>query len=125
MKTILISTFAAALLLLAGCASPAPDPRLTLAPGLKGKIRVEPLVVRVNDRGVTDARLVVHNTDAGKTRAFEYRVRWADGRGFPIDTVTGNWSRFAVPPGAAHTLSVTGPSPSAAGFNIYLRMAEN
>jgi uncharacterized protein YcfL len=127
MKTILILTFAAtaALLLLAGCASRAPDPRLTLEPGLKGKIRVEPLVVRVNDRGVTDARLVVHNTDTGKTRAFEYRVQWADDQGFPIGTVTGNWNRFAIPPGASHTLSVTGPSPSAASFNIYLRMAKN
>ena len=123
---ILATMFAAAMLMLAGCASAPPvDPRLTLGPGVASQLTVEPLATRALARDVTEVRLTVQNRDSSKPRVFEYKVEWRDVQGFPISTVTGDWTRFAAPAGAQQTLSIVGPSPDAVKFNIYIRKAAN
>lgn len=108
----------------AGCATPPSDPRLTLGPGVDDMLTVEPLVTRALARDVTEVSVTVQNRSSSKDRVFEYRVEWKDVQGFPVKTVTGDWTRFKVLAGAQQTLSITGPTPDAVKFNIYIRAAK-
>lgn len=123
MKKLILTCLGALALTLAGCqtAVNSNPQQITIEPAVRQYISTDPLTIRVNESGVTEAKFVVRSMDKKKLQAYQYNVQWTDAKGFPVNTVTGSWSHFSLPPLGQETIGIVGPTPEAANFQIYIQ----
>ncbi len=142
MKKTMCILLLSGLAFLAGCGQGSPDPRVgtsegvgTATPGDNPVINIvrHPISdlfgdaidildvdTRTNNAGFYEVSVRAHNR-SHKIIKFEYRFRWVDKDGFPLDSQGSVWKLSSAQPGLGFYFSGVAPFKEAANFKLDVR----